>query len=602
MIHDTLIKRIFTLSGSSLLHNPAILFLLLFSIALPSSAQITANVDRQLLSEDETLRLIIEARGKHKDSNPDLTPLQQDFDVLGTSQSSRMQIINGQTDSSKQWHITLAPKRSGQLVIPPIGFDNQSTQAIKVQVIDAAELSQQTGNARPIFIEASVDKEIPHVQEQIILTVRLYHKVQIHNGSLSQPELSNALVEKIGDDKTLRLQKDGQLYDVIERRYALFPQQSGTLNIPALVFEGAIPDARQRQQNNSGFGRGFFSDPFDMLQPTRNVRIRSNALTLNVNKIPDNFKDQNWLPARSIRLQESWEPNKNRYEIGQPITRTITVIAEGLAASQIPELTIPSVDQVNIYPDQTARENRANDNGIVGLMQQKLALLPNAQGDVTLPEVKIPWWNTQTKRYETAHLPAKTLSFFASPSSTPSTKNPTPSINTNTENLDNFSSRTAFTTSTQGENYWPWVSAALLCLWISTLFLFLQERKKTSNRLNAAEKTQGQKQLSLNQLFTEVKAHCQTNNAKATRSALIQWARQKWQTEHIRSLGDIKSFCPNPRCLSAIDELNNALYTEQANWQGNELFLAFQAFNEQNQTHRENTAKQNTLPGLYTSA
>ena len=571
-----------------------LLTLICLVITLPSFAQVTSSVDRQLISDEETFHLIIEAKGDDRDHDPDLSPLRENFDILGSSQSSRMQIINGRTDASKQWQITLAPKRTGSLTLPAIPVGNKRTQAISIKVISAAQTQQQTGKLRPIIVEASVDKTSPYVQEQVILTIRLYHIAQLRSASMSEPELNNAVIEKIGEDKPSREQKDGQLYDVIERRYAIFPQQSGSLDIPPIRFEGAVVETRRNNAN-----RGFFNDPFDMLQPTKTIRTQTKVITLNVKTIPTDFQGQHWLPAKALQLQEQWSPDSTQFEIGEPITRTIVIAAQGVISSQLPNLDVPSLKEINIYPDQTAQENRHNENGVLGLMQQKLALLPNASGEVTLPEISIPWWNTQTQRNEVATLPAKTITLVASTE----TSSSTPDISTENEqqqlSQDPSNNLPTRTITNNAKPYWTWLTFIFGGLWFITLYFWWRERSK-SQHTSLKPKTTDTKQINAKQLMQQLTTHCEQNNAQKTRDTLITWAQFYWPTQTIRTLADIQNQCGDDRLIEEIKELNHSLYTSTAEaWNGKSLLNALKDFKIKPVKSNAASATPNNLPQLY---
>ncbi len=574
------------------------LLLYLYLFPLPLYAQISAQVDRQLLTEDETLRLIIHTEGDDKELDPDLSVLNSDFNILGTSQSSQLQIINGNTRSSKQWQITLHPKRTGDLLIPEIPLGTKKTQAIDIKVVGAAQLDPQEQAKRPVFVESQIDKANPYVQEQVILTVRLFHNVPIHNGSLTQPEINNAVVEKIGDDIKGRMEKNGQLYDVIERRYAIFPQKSGQIEIPAIHFEGAISRARQGQQNS--FNRGFFSDPFSMMQNTQTLRTRSTPININVKTIPDSFSGQHWLPAHSLRLQEKWTPDTTNFEVGQAVTRTITLIGEGVTASQLPSLDTPDIARISIYPDQSIQENRSNENGILGLTQQKLALLPNEEGMVTLPEVRIPWWNTQTNRYEVATLPAKKITITASSKAQAGLSTNTLPHTEMQLAVGEEQSHEAKTPASQTNVHWSWLTVVFATLWLITLYSW--QRERTKNRLprpTAIQHSKGPTH-SLNALQKIFQKHCADNNPSAARTALLQWAQQRWPTKPIRHLGDVIKHCDHSPCAEHIQELDNALYAQSKTWQGNELYQAFTSWlNEQQTQERTKGAHTAQLPELY---
>ena len=62
----------------------------------------------------------------------DLSELQNDFHIMGNNTSKQYQYINGRSQSWVDYQITLQPKRTGTLAIPPIKVGTQSTQPLSV--------------------------------------------------------------------------------------------------------------------------------------------------------------------------------------------------------------------------------------------------------------------------------------------------------------------------------------------------------------------------------------------------------------------------------------------------------------------------------------
>jgi hypothetical protein len=74
------------------LFSGAAVFLLLVSVI--AHASMRASLDSTTIAEGDTVQLTLEHEGQSSDQ-PDLSPLQQDFDVLRTNRSSSIQIMNG---------------------------------------------------------------------------------------------------------------------------------------------------------------------------------------------------------------------------------------------------------------------------------------------------------------------------------------------------------------------------------------------------------------------------------------------------------------------------------------------------------------------------
>jgi hypothetical protein len=196
----------------------------LLSGASSAWADVNARLDRQIIVEGETVNLLIEAQGQIT-AQPDTEPLSKDFEVLGVSTGSRVNIINGEVDARTTWTVSLSPKHEGTIEIPALELGNEMTPTLSLLVRAAPAPGAASGS--PIFIETEVEPDSPYVQGMVIYTVRLFYAVRIVKGDLSEPRLNAAHIRRLGEDRQYSTQRNGSLYQVIERRYAIFPQSSG---------------------------------------------------------------------------------------------------------------------------------------------------------------------------------------------------------------------------------------------------------------------------------------------------------------------------------------------------------------------------------------
>ena len=134
---------------------------------------------------------------------PDFSVLEKDFDVLGTNKSSQTHIINGEISSKQQWIVTLFPKRSGSIRIPPVTFGKDVTETTTIQIGKRQTTSANNTDSDDIFIRSSLSPASAYVQQQLIYTIRLYRSVATSDASLSEPNVRgiDAVVQKIGEDE-----------------------------------------------------------------------------------------------------------------------------------------------------------------------------------------------------------------------------------------------------------------------------------------------------------------------------------------------------------------------------------------------------------------
>jgi len=547
-------------------------FLILLIMALcmlyatQSSASLQAQIDRNPVAVNESFNLTLQSSDSSS-GEPDLSALKRDFDVLGQSKSSSFQIINGQVSHNTQWQISLMAKHAGQLQIPAITVGGQSSAPINLTVTAAnqADTSQQDKN---VFLEVSAQPRTVHVQQQIIFTVRLYSALSLGDGSsLSDPEFPNmdAVVEQLGSDQSFQVMRNGQPYSVIERRYAVFPQKSGQFSSAPVVFDGSVVEANQ--------GGGFFMfNPFN--QSTHRLRLRSKTIAFSVKPIPPGFDSQQWLPASKLQLAEQWSENPPKFVVGEPITRTLTITANGLSASQLPALDSSKIDGLKRYPDQPALKDSRDGNGIIGTREQKIAYIPTRVGNVTLPAIEIKWWNVNTNQPEVARLPARSITVLpgspnqvsAPPPTLPATEAPAPAT------LPAHASASPGSPSAGiSAGWWPWLALLLGAGWLVTLLAWWWRTRRQSAQTSAP----GVHEETLRQMEKQFKKACLANDASQAKTQLLAWARQRWREKPPASLTALARLC-EPALADAVTQLDRALYAKtQTHWQGEILWQLF---------------------------
>jgi hypothetical protein len=385
--------------------------LLLWSGAL--CAEVSARFDRSTVHEGDTVNLIIETDGL-RGGEPDLSALDADCEVLGTSTGSRIQIVNGRQSAMRTWKVQLAPKRQGPIEVPPMPVGEQRTPALRLTV---TEMPQEPAGVPgdDLFLEVDVggDGGPVFVQQQVPLTVRLYSALPLRGGELSSPRPDGGVLERLGEDVQYSTRRNGRRYQVIERRFSLSPERSGTLRIPPVSFSGDL-----RSTDGGPFGDDrlahLFRDPlferfssgFERGEP---VRARSPAVTLEVEPQPDAFGGRWWLPARELAIDDSWERDPPALARGEPATRALTVTATGLAGSQIPEIAVPAPDSVRVYAGDVEAETRTDGEKLFGVSRQQVTVMPTAGGSVSFPEIRVRWWDVQAGREREAVVPARRL-------------------------------------------------------------------------------------------------------------------------------------------------------------------------------------------------
>ena len=423
------------------------------------SAEILAATDRNPVTVNESFQLTLSSV-QPPDDDPDFAPLEQHFNILNRSQSSNISLVNGNVTRSMNWTLTLTAKKEGQIMIPSVLFGSDKSPAISLTV-EAAIGNKSAQTDQDLFIETEVTPQNPYVQSQAIFTIRVFQNIEIAQASLSDPQLDGAVIEKLGKDKNYYSQRGGNRYAVIERKFAVFPQNSGDQIIAPIKLTA---DVIANPSSNNRF-RGFFLRP-----STKTMQVNSKAITLKVKPIPAEFKGQHWLPAQMLHVEQKWSNSPPRINVGEPITRTLQLLAKGASVSQLPELgSLESkMAQIRYYPDQPVLKEKKEIDTIVAFREEKTALIPDQPGNYTLPAIEIPWWNTQDDRMEIAIVPETTITVLPAagslhkPNQEVQTKRLELQADEMREKTDSMS-----VPNVAKENIWQWVSLILAVGWLS---------------------------------------------------------------------------------------------------------------------------------------
>ena len=536
------------------------LLLMLCCWALPAYALgLVASVDRDQLNSGETVELTLESNDATLFGKPDLTPLENLFEVRGTRQVNQLTTLNDANAPSTRWIITLQPKRTGVVVIPSLQVGENHSQPIRLNVTQSAASETQLA---PVFIEASLDQPSVYVQAQAILTLRIYHSVALYDDSSLTPlHVNDAIVEQLGESRTYEKLINGVRHGVIELRYGIYPQHSGELIIPAQTFSATLVDSQQAQAPT----------PLGP-KPGKMTHVTSTDIPLLVKPKPEDYPaTAPWLPARSLSMSETWSPEPDHCQVGDSLTRTLTLKAEGLSSAQLPALPATDVNGLRRYPDLPQLSNQTTENGLIGSREEREALVPTRVGQVELPAVEVVWWNTHEDRLERSYLPARTLQVAANPNLAVDS----PSNSPTTKLADDSS-------------LWLWQLSTLILACTTLLGFGLWWRARWQPAILRAAQTGP----SPRTLLDDLKRASLANDPQATRQALDAWARQQPET-----LADMAARFV--LLSDALDGLNGALYSETGqHWQGEELWKAIRSIPA---TEREQdlASEPSSLPPLY---
>ena len=515
-------------------------------------AAVNVTIDRSPVRLNESFQLVFEADSS-PDQDPDFSGLQQHFVVLNRSQSNNISIINGEYKRNIKWVLQVMPKQVGDFVIPAIPFGIDKTRPFQITVKPANQAG--AGAQDGLIFDLAVDRPEVYVQGQVVVTMRLMIDRNISGYQMSDLKVRNldVVIEPLGEVKQYQTRLADKDYLVLEKKIALFPQQSGKLEIEPVVAEVQIS-----RRTQSLFGA--FPDGSDIR------RIGSQGVSIDVLTIASESSAPQWLPAIEVTLAEDWQGDITQLVAGEPVTRTITLVAQGLTSAQLPELTQSDVDGIKLYPDKALLHDEKSTSGIKGTRQQKIALIPTEAGIYTLPEITIDWWNVSTGESAQARIPSRTIEVKAG--LYPGSSNNITDQQPISQGLIEASVPLAID-GAEKNSFWVWMSFVLALGWTATVLVWWYGKRRAtdgkkieSDHVNIVGQREAMKRLSQS---------CTSNNARDTRDALLVWSNSLGLNQTVTNLNQLGLYFGDQLQIQ-ITELNHSLYGGDVGlWKGDEL-------------------------------
>lgn len=431
-----------------------LLAMLWIGMAMPATASVRAWLDRDAVPLGQSVTLNIETdQGTVR--APDYTPLQRDFRLSGQTSSRRFQTVNGVTRTQVLFAVALEPKAVGRYTLSALRVGRERTAPLALQVTDNTAVTpapQRAGES--VFIEAQTDTNRAYVQQAVSHVVRLYYATQLISGQLEQPGPDGGTMQQIGQDREYTALVGGTRYNVVERRYLLIPERSGAL---------AIPAARFRGQGVGNFLDDLFGDgrrALDATGPERTVQVLP----------PPANAPQPWLPLNELAI--TYLDTPQQAQAGAAANVVVELTADGATATQLPQLELQAGDGAQVFPDPPQVEESVRSGRPQVRITRRFSIVPARAGSLQVQGPRIAWWDVRSGQARTASAPPLGLTVTAAADGS----------GADAEADSGFGLLTPAEAGSIDAVRWrmqPWavVAAALLLLWLATLWWGLQRRR-----------------------------------------------------------------------------------------------------------------------------
>lgn len=266
----------------------------------------------------------------------------------------------------------------------------------------------QTIDNTTLFARASINKTNLYQGEEAIIVYKIYTQVpltqfQIEKLPRNKGFWSEDLSENMTQVKQYSETINGRQYQVAEiRRGALYPQETGKLNIAPLETDVvAIIMTRMQQQRTGTILDFFIDDPF--FSPTQQQAVvkslTSNGISVNVKPLPE---APSGFAGGVGRFDVKVKTDLAELRANESFTYSVTVSGHGnLSLLEAPTIVFPQGFEV--YEPRIVDNITKGDNGLSGSRTFEWVVTPQVQGEYEIPALEYVYFDPSSGNYITAH-------------------------------------------------------------------------------------------------------------------------------------------------------------------------------------------------------
>jgi hypothetical protein len=391
--------------------------LLSLESALADSPSVTAVLSNSDVALGEMVELQVRITGASEVSVPDQIAV-DGLEIHRAGTSRQFEMHNFTTTSSVTCTYTVLPLKTGRFVIPVqtinAGNSPLKTPELTLNVTDSSNQSTRSNRSvntadpkKSTFAELIVPKKSAYVGEMIPIVVTVGFEIQTRVRNIP-PEID---LPGQGFTKQKMRAAEGQqtiggkTYHIVTYKTAIAaaragPIEIGPVEIPAVILVPQSQRNRSFPQNPLGLNDpafdNFFNDPWLMGGVPREVKLRTEPVSIEVKALPPNAPPTFAGAVGDFTMTA--DANPKSVQVGDPITVTARVAGRG-NFDRVMGPVFEDDHGWHKYPP-SADFKQDDDVGISGTKTFETVLSPNERKD-KIPAQLFTYFDSQKEQYVT---------------------------------------------------------------------------------------------------------------------------------------------------------------------------------------------------------
>ena len=379
----------------------------------------------------------------------------ENFQSMNKSSQQKSSWVNGKSTKSYSDIYTVLPLNEGDFILSLEIDGKKVSNDIKINV---SKDNKEIENSLVITKNSEYKREY-FIGEKIPYFEKIITKISLNNyGYITPPTFKdftfkdmtpnnqgNPLVKRISD-------QDGEKLEILVREGILEANSIGEKNIVS----GLI-----------GYNEASAND-FFMMSGSEPKYTGGDEISIKVLPLPEEGKPQDFQNIiGDLKGEINWE-NKSTVDVGQTFVLKLRLYGE-VNLDSLEKLPVEENEDFNIFQSMTDSSEKINNGKYEGLKEFEIAFIPKKVGTLSMPEIKINYFDVIDRKYKTFIVPSKKIKAIGGQNITTQsndTSNNEPKINNITENKTITKEKNIIKISTipeekENKNYLIWILGVL---------------------------------------------------------------------------------------------------------------------------------------------
>ncbi len=383
--------------GNTLRNYLSAFSFLLIGCSFVSAQQLVLTIDRDSIGFNQTATITLSGEAKDISSFAEL-PETDGVVVIGRSSNYSFNGNNGKIKLNQTF--TLQPIKTGTFSIGPAWVQTGSKRIFSNKVSLTVSGGAAASPSNTVFLRCEPDKKNALLGEQIVLSIRLYHRVDVRLSS-ERPYAKtfngfwyhSGPMDQTYKDTVITLNGLKYVGETLYKEF-VFPNATGKLKIPSYEYSCSV------KQNPFPTGDNLIDDLMGIETP---VQLHSEEVPIEVSPLPDENRPADF-SGDVGKLYLSATLDRSNVKANEAVKLAVTISGSGnISFIQLPAQKFP--DEIESFPPVSTDSSAVSASGVEGSKTFSITLIPKKEGNYTIPGITFSYYDPKKKEYVTLNTP-----------------------------------------------------------------------------------------------------------------------------------------------------------------------------------------------------